>query len=487
MKKYLLYILAFALVTACETKRSGQVVIERPAPPTEVIIADSSAGVPILEPEELDEPEIPFNEAPDIIPPILPPSTLDGNIPQRVPVVVKPPVPSTGTVGTSINLVRLNNNLQAASKGDLYFKKVAKRAVDVGNDALKRPIESLTQKTFTNGLNIDKRYLLTFAPYWHKGANGVWYRIDGKGNGLSGKVGDTERLKNTTSTIFDLSLAYYASGNQVFADKAVAHVKAFLLDPKTGMLPSLEYAQLVPGNKDIRVESMVEAPGLVKVCDALIMLKGSKAYTPAIEQASKDWFASMLDWMVNSRIGKEADKRILGNIGTLYELQLASYASFAGNESFLKQRFERVKQRLNNELDTRGAFPEELKRHKANMYSNKALQAWVALAKVYNIRGLNLWEWEQNGKNLKKAGLFLVPYMMKEKKFVLKIVNGKPVYSEEEVQPNYALNTFRTLMFVYKDDTRAANEFRRFLIKFDTGFQQGSNTAALYEPFVKYW
>lgn len=439
---------------------------------------------PIEEPEELEEeddkplpePEKPEESAPKPIDPVVEEPVIDPK--------PRPDNPNPVDTGISLNLVRVNRNLESAGKGDPYFKRVTNRAVNVGKDAMSRPLQHIYRKNYDPS-NIDPNFfknfnpqnILTFAPYWHKGKNGVWYRIDGKGNGLSAKVGDTVKIQAVCATVQDLAFAYIAaSGEQKeqFAKRLVDNVQVFFLDKTTGMLPNLDYAQLIPGNKDIRVEAMVEAPFLVKVCDAIILIKDSKYYTPEFERGIKQWFADFLKWMTTSRLGLEAEKRILGNIGVIYELMLASFAAFTDNEEFLSKRYEKVKARLWREMAPNGSFPEELKRHKANMYSNKALQAWVQVAKVYNIRGFNLWLEEKDGKSLKKAGLFLVPYMMGEKS----LARG------EKVNVNYALDTFRTLQFVYKNDLEAVKEFGRFLKKYDGAFRNGNDTGALVEPFM---
>ncbi|WP_147275605.1 alginate lyase family protein [Adhaeribacter pallidiroseus] len=380
--------------------------------------------------------------------------------------------------GVITNTANLNKNLQAATSGDLLMKKAVDKAITDGYKALKKPIAVITTKSFMVDTE-DKHNFNSVAPYWHQQDNGTWKRIDGKANGLSGKIGDTVKLqKGVGSVVPTLALAYVASSNpaekEKFAARAIEYCQKFFLNPATRMNPNLDYAQLIPGQNKIRVESAVEGEKLVEIVDALLLLQSSKHYTPEFDRQIRSWFGDMADWMVNSPTGKQADKKIRGNIGVIYETMRAAFAIFSGDTSYARRRLPRVKERLFAEMDSDGGLKLELGRAKPNMYSNKALNAWLTLARIMAIQDVDLWTLEENGKSLEKAVLFMVPYMMGEKK----------LNDTEEVQPRYFKEVARTAQYAYRNHPATVQALEQFLVKYDTDFREGDDPAILTESYL---
>ena len=380
--------------------------------------------------------------------------------------------------GVITNTARLNKNLQAATSGDLLMRKAVNKAIANGYKALKQPIRVITTKSYMVDTE-NKHNFNSVAPYWHQQEDGTWKSIDGKANGLSGKIGDTVKLqRGVGKEVPTLALAYVASSDpeekEKFAARAVEYCQKFFLDPDTHMNPNLDYAQLIPGQKKIRIETVVEGEKLVDIVDALLLLQSSKHYTPKFDREIKEWFGSMADWMANSPTGKQADKRTVGNIGVIYETMRAAFAIFSGDTTYAQQRLPRIKQRLFDEIDSDGGLKRELKRAKPNMYSNKALQAWTNLADIMSGQGINLWALEEGGKNLEKAILFMVPYMMGEQK-----LNDK-----EEIRPDYFLKVARTAQYAYRNHPATIQTLERFLEKYDQDFRQGDDTRVLTESYL---
>ncbi|QNF35642.1 alginate lyase family protein [Adhaeribacter swui] len=390
-----------------------------------------------------------------------------------------PDVPvKPGARGVMTNTALLNKNLRAASSGNLLLSKAVEKAITNGYKALQQPIQVITTKTYMVDTD-DKHNFNTVAPYWHQQPDGSWEKIDGKGNGLSKKIGDTEKLqKGIGKVVPDLALAYVASSDPVekekFAARAIEYCQQFFLDPATRMNPNLDYAQLIPGKKKIRIETAVEGEKLVDIVDALLLLQTSKHYTPEFDRQIRKWFADMADWMANSPTGKQADKRTVGNIGVIYESMRAAFAIYGGDTSYARQRLPRIKERLSDEMNADGGLEHELDRAKPNMYSNKALQAWVRLARILSIQGINLWTLEEDGKSLEKAILFMVPYMLGEKK----------MNNTEKIQPNYFRKVARTAQYAYRDHPKTVQELERFLVKYDQGFREGYDPSILTEPYL---
>ena len=69
---------------------------------------------------------------------------------------------------------------------------------------------------------------------------------DGQSNPELEKL-DRNRLGETANRIVTLSLAWYFSGDERYAEKATQLIRVWFLDKKTRMNPHMEYAQIIPG------------------------------------------------------------------------------------------------------------------------------------------------------------------------------------------------------------------------------------------------
>lgn len=61
---------------------------------------------------------------------------------------------------------------------------------------------------------------------------------------------DFPKLTLVQRTTYKLALAYFFSGDDKFAERCAAGLRAFFLDDATGMTPNLRYAQLIPGSEE---------------------------------------------------------------------------------------------------------------------------------------------------------------------------------------------------------------------------------------------
>lgn len=480
MRQIVVLLLFFNLAFACTFEKkpqNNQPTTTLPAPPKTGLVTNTTQAVKLIE-------EPPLSDTID---------TLDvKHTPKQKPVktsvrVDKPSVSIKKAPkmpikpinrGVMTNAAQLSRNLVAATSGDRLLKKAVDKAIANGYKALEKPILVITTKTYMVDTK-DKHNFNSVAPYWHQQPDGDWERIDGKGNGLSKKIGDTEKLQKGIGTVVPaLALAYVASNNpdekEKFAARAMEYCQKFFLDPATRMNPNLDYAQLIPGHNKIRVETAVEGEKLVDIVDALLLLQSSKHYTPEFDRQIRGWFGEMADWMVHSPTGKQSDRKVSGNIGVIYETMRAAFAIFSGDTTYAAKRYPRIKERLFSEMNADGGLYRELDRKKPNMYSNKALQAWVRLFRILSVQGLDVWNLEEDGKSLEKAILFMVPYMMGEKK----------MNDSEKVETKYFRKVARTAQYAYRNHPKTVQELERFLVKYDTGFRQGDEPSILTDPYL---
>jgi hypothetical protein len=346
--------------------------------------------------------------------------------------------------------------------------EVARRAVRAGDPWTVAPLgklkkdaqQSLGEGPFTvlakevTPPSGDKHDYMSQAPYFWpdpKKPNGLPYiRRDGERNPEINKITDHRTIDDLENAVETLSLAYYFSGDEVYATKAVRLLRAFFLDPATRMNPNLEYAQFIPGVNTGRGIGLIETRGFTRIVDAAGLLEGSKALTASDQSGLKDWFGKFLQWMLDSRNGRE-EAAAKNNHGTYYDVQVASYALFVGRKSLAKQVLESAKQkRIAAQIEPDGRQPLELARTKAWSYSNMNLDGLMHLAILATRLDVDLWKFETpDGRGIRHALDFLTPVGVGERKWDYQEIEGG-------VKPEMLFPLMRRAAAVYKDQSYQA-------------------------------
>ena len=300
----------------------------------------------------------------------------------------------------------------------------------------------------------NKHDYLSQAPYFWpdpKKPNGLPYiRRDGERNPEINKINDHKSLDDLGNAVETLALAYYFKGDEVYAAKAVELLRAFFLDPATRMNPNLEYAQFIPGVNTGRGIGLIETRGLTRVVDAIGILAESKSLTAQDKRGLKDWFAQFLQWMQESKNGRD-EAAAKNNHGTFYDVQIVSYALFVGRRELARQILETAKQkRIASEIEPDGRQPLELARTKAWSYSNMNLDGLMQLATLGTRVGVDLWNFQtRDGRGIRRALDFLTPVAVDQKKWEYPEIEGG-------VRPALLFPLLRRAATAYRDKTYQA-------------------------------
>ncbi|HEX4032444.1 MAG TPA: alginate lyase family protein [Terracidiphilus sp.] len=275
----------------------------------------------------------------------------------------------------------------------------------------------------------DKHDYMSLAPYWWPNpatSNGLPYiRHDGRINPERYKVPDDANMNRMQNAVHALALGYYFTGNEQYAARAVLLLRAWFLDPATRMNPNLNYAQAVLGVNNGRGIGLIDVAKMPRILDGITLLKGSPSLTEADEQGLRAWFTQYLDWLKNSKNGRdESDAK--NNHGSWYDEQITGIALFLGDKALARKVAETAEtKRIALQIEPDGSEPLELARTKSFSYSAFNLDALEQLAQEDRLTGVNLWRYKaKDGASIRAALDYLLPYALGEKKWTHEALNG---------------------------------------------------------------
>ena len=250
--------------------------------------------------------------------------------------------------------------------------------------------------------------------YWWpdpKNPNGPYIRRDGESN-PDNFVAHRDLLIRLSIQMPALTAAWLLTRKREFAEHAVAHLRAWFVDPATRMNPNLEYAQAIHGIDTGRSIGIIDTVHLAEVAQAALVLARGGAISAEAEQGTHAWFAEYLHWLTTSDRGLQ-ERAEKNNHGSCWLLQAAAFARYVGDNGVRSQCRERFQQTLvPDQIAPDGRFPLELARTKPYSYSLFDLDILGMSAQVLSDRGADLWKFQlPSGAGLEKAFAFMAPYI----------------------------------------------------------------------------
>ncbi len=275
----------------------------------------------------------------------------------------------------------------------------------------------MKEKTPASGDKHD--YMSQARYYWPNPntANGMPYiSRDGVSNPELDKL-DRNRLGELAERVTTLSLAWYFSGNEKYAQKASELLRIWFLDKKTRMNPNLNYAQMIPGHNDNkgRCYGVIDTYSFIEMLNGVQLLEKSKSFPAKESKQLKEWFGSLLNWILTSEQGKEESSQ-KNNHSIAYDTQVIAFALYSGNikvaEQFIKEFPEK---RIFKQIEPDGSQPHELRRTLAFGYSQYNLSHMIDIFLMAEKLGISIDNsTSPDGRNFYKAVNFLTPYYGKE-------------------------------------------------------------------------
>jgi hypothetical protein len=281
--------------------------------------------------------------------------------------------------------------------------------------ALQAPIVAVTDKTTLLPPSGDKHDYFSLSPYWWPDpskSDGLPYiRHDGETNPESKKDLDQPRVATMGENTRTLALAYYFTGDERYARRAGAQLRAWFLDSTTRMNPHLRFAQLVRGNPNERGSGIIDTRWFIDAVDASTLLEGSSGWSDADRRALQQWMGRYLVWLRTSKNGQD-EHNARNNHGSWYAAQTAALAAYTGDTALVRQIASDAKARIGWQIMPDGQQPIELERTRSMHYSAFNVEALTRLAEMGRSVGVDLWHYDApNGGSLTKAIDHLAKYL----------------------------------------------------------------------------
>ena len=267
----------------------------------------------------------------------------------------------------------------------------------------------------------DKHDYMSTGPYWWPDPtkpDGLPYiKKDGLRNPTYYDITDSQELDKVEDDALTLALAYYFTHENKYANFASKLIKTWFLDSETRQNPNLNFAQGIPGLNTGRGTGIIETRDIFRVQDAAILIQDTPNWSKDNHLDLKKWFSDYLTWMLESPIGKD-EAKAKNNHGTFYSEQIIAFSLFSERPEVFLNEIEIFKNRMESQLKPDGSQPFELIRTKSWNYVNMNLYGYFLIAKLSENANIQLWNQQiSEGKNMKQALDWIVPYLKNEKQW----------------------------------------------------------------------
>ncbi len=244
--------------------------------------------------------------------------------------------------------------------------------------------------------------------YWWpdpRSPDSPYVRRDGETNPHN-FVAHRDAMRRLSQIVPALVAAYDLTRDQRYARHAAAHLRAWFVDERTRMNPSLLFSQAIKGRATGRGTGLIDTIHLVEVARAAWVLE-QLGYRDEALAGTREWFRQYLHWMTTHPYGN--DERTSGNNhAAAWALQVAEFAHLVGDERQLDRMRRFFEDTLvAGQMAADGSFPRELGRTKPYGYSLFQLDVMAALAWV-----LGTWTYATpDGRGMRAALGFMYPFI----------------------------------------------------------------------------
>jgi hypothetical protein len=345
-----------------------------------------------------------------------------------------------------LNEKRLEKVKDFIEKKDTFFTEAYNQLIVEADEELGKTPNPVTNKTEIPPSG-DKRDYMSIAPYrWPNPdtEDGFpWIVKDGQINPMTrGENSDPVRLSTMFGALNKLSMAYYFSGDNKYADKAKSIIKVWFIDDSTRVNPNIKYGQGIPGEVDGRRAGFIEWRSINTIINTIQLLSANDIFSADEMQILNTWIAEYYHWIKTDPMGIENDNG-LQNHSTCYDFQMVGLARYLGLDEEAKSRLEAAKiRRIATQIEPDGTQPRELGRTKSVHYSTMNLKVMTLVAELGMPLGVDLWNYSStDGRSMKKAFGFLRPFAEDKEEWTYKQITegGVEQAIEDEMKPLFSI------------------------------------------------
>lgn len=319
---------------------------------------------------------------------------------------------------------QVKNDLEAE---DRYFQPAYEQLISDADAALETGVYSVTFKKMFPPSGSKHDYM-SMGPYWWPDPDkpdGLPYiRRDGEVNPERDAL-DRLRLGGMINDVRTLSLAWFFSENEEYAEEAARLLEVWFLEPDTRMNPHLEYAQAIPGRTPGRFIGLIDARSLHVLVDAITLLESSGKLNREASEGFRTWFSKYFRWLTESGHGEKEDN-YKNNHSVAYDVQASGIAYFIGDDEFTARKVREVpRRRIDPMIEGDGRQPEELIRTKAFGYSVSNLRNFFDVGEKGLKVGVDIFDYANvEGGSIKKALDYLINYIGREDDWPYEQISG---------------------------------------------------------------
>ncbi len=212
-----------------------------------------------------------------------------------------------------------------------------------------------------------------------------------------------------------LTAAFVLTREAHYAQRAVEHLRAWFIDARTRMNPSLLYAGTIRPAKTGRFEGIVEAVHLAEVVQCVPFLTQSNALTGADLDGLQQWIREYFAWLTESRLaGLARDSQ--SHHGSSWLLQAAAIAHLnqaADDGPLGTLRHHYRSSTLRGQILSDGSFPHEVRTSDPYRNSLFNLDMLSGVCLLLSTRFEKVWDFElQDGPGMRSAMARHYPYIL---------------------------------------------------------------------------
>ena len=356
-----------------------------------------------------------------------------------------------GTVRTFIldeSFLSLGKKLWKA--GDHDFTRNIRWLKRAANKALKKGPYSVTFKKYPHPSGDQHDYLAYGNYCWPNPdtPNGLpWVTRDGFSN--PDTTVDRDAFKSMIRETTVLSLAYYFTGDELYAKHAAFLLRTWFIDKETRMNPNCNYGKVIPGKKEGGYSVAGFGYRFRELYDSAGILESSPSWTVKDKESFQKWTREYMNWAETTDYGKE-ERYSQSNHSTFYHMIMVIQALYVGDTAKAREMLKQYRDiQFPRQFSPDGSQPYEMIR--ANNYDYHICNLEVAfdIARLAeHLDGFDIWNHKsEKGGGLQNSMNFMIPYITGQKEW--------PYFKRHKfkIVPLHKYRLLRRAALGFKDDS----------------------------------